>query len=157
MKILVLSDSHGNLENMVQAVERESPRMILHLGDCWREAERLHERFPEIPFHQVPGNCDFRPGEPTEHLLFWEDKRVLMCHGHTYRVKQSLLLAGYAAEEQNLDLFLFGHTHQPLVDMRGKTLFLNPGSIGDHFRPFYGIVTLENGRLDGRTVPLQIK
>ena len=109
MKILVLSDSHGNLENMVQAVERENPRMILHLGDCWREAERLHDRFPEIPFHQVPGNCDFRPQEPAEQLLFLEDKRVLMCHGHTYRVKQSLLLAGYAAEEQNLDLFLFGH------------------------------------------------
>ena len=155
MKILVLSDSHGNLENMVQAVERENPRMILHLGDCWREAERLHDHFPEIPFHQVPGNCDFRPEEPAEQLLFLEDKRVLMCHGHTYRVKQSLLLAGYAAEEQNLDLFLFGHTHQPLVDMRGKTLFLNPGSIGDYFRPFYGIVTLENGRLDARTVPLR--
>lgn len=155
MKILVLSDSHGNLENMVQAVERENPRMILHLGDCWREAERLHDHFPEISFHQVPGNCDFRPQEPAEQLLFLEDKRVLMCHGHTYRVKQSLLLAGYAAEEQNLDLFLFGHTHQPLVDMRGKTLFLNPGSIGDYFRPFYGIVTLENGRLDARTVPLR--
>lgn len=155
MKILVLSDSHGNLENMVQAVERESPRMILHLGDCWREAERLHDRYPDLPFHQVPGNCDFRPGEPTEQLLFVGDKRVLMCHGHTYRVKQSLLLAGYAAEEQNLDLFLFGHTHQPLVDMRGKTLFLNPGSIGDYFRPFYGIVTLENGRLNARTVSLR--
>ena len=155
MKILVLSDSHGNLENMVQAVERESPRMILHLGDCWREAERLHDRYPDLPFHQVPGNCDFRPGEPTEQLLFVGDKRVLMCHGHTYRVKQSLLLAGYAAEEQNLDLFLFGHTHQPLVDMRGKTLFLNPGSIGDYFRPFYGIVTLENGRLNARSVSLR--
>ena len=155
MRILVLSDSHGNLENMVQAVERESPRMILHLGDCWREAERLHDRYPDLPFHQVPGNCDFRPGEPTEQLLFVGDKRVLMCHGHTYRVKQSLLLAGYAAEEQNLDLFLFGHTHQPLVDMRGKTLFLNPGSIGDYFRPFYGIVTLENGRLNARTVSLR--
>ena len=39
--------------------------------------------------------------------------------------------------------------------MRGKTLFLNPGTIGDYFRPFYGIVTLENGRLDARTVPLR--
>lgn len=64
------------------------------------------------------------------------------------------LRAGYAAEEENLDLFLFGHTHQPLVDMRGKTLFLNPGSIGDHFRPFYGIITLQNSHLDGHTVPL---
>ena len=74
-----------------------------------------------------------------------------MCHGHTYGVKQTLLNAGYAAEEQNLDLFLFGHTHRPLVDMRGKSLFLNPGSIGDRLRPTYGVVTIENGKLDART------
>ena len=155
MKILVLSDSHGNLENMVRAVEKESPRMILHLGDCWRDGERLHELFPDIPFHQVPGNCDFRSSEPAEQLLFLEDKRVLICHGHTYGVKQSLLTAGYAAEEENLDAFLFGHTHRPLVDRRGKALFLNPGSIGDYQHPFYAIMTLENGKLDGRTVPLK--
>lgn len=155
MKILVFSDSHGNLANMVQAVQQEAPRMLLHLGDCWRDAERLHEMFSDIPLHQVPGNCDFRPTEPTEQLLFLEDKRVLLCHGHTYGVKQSLLSAGYTAEEQNLDLFLFGHTHRPLVDMRGKTLFLNPGSIGDSRFPSYGVVTLENGKLDGRIVLLK--
>jgi predicted phosphodiesterase len=38
--------------------------------------------------------------------------------------------------------------------MRGKTLFLNPGSIGDYHHPFYGIITLENGKVNGRTVPL---
>jgi hypothetical protein len=154
MKLLVLSDSHGNVDNMVQAVEREAPQEILHLGDCWRDGERLHDLFPDIPFEQVPGNCDFRSTEPAEHLLFIQGKRVLICHGHTYGVKQSLLSAGYAAEEQNLDLFLFGHTHKPLVDMRGKTMFLNPGSIGDYRRPTYGIITIENGKLDGRTALL---
>ena len=128
MKILVLSDSHGNVSNMAAAVEQSAPRMIFHLGDCWRDAEKL---------------------------LFVEDKRILLCHGHTYGVKQSLLTAGYAAEEQNLDLFLFGHTHRPLVDRRGKTLFVNPGSIGDYRRPFYAVVTIVNGKLDGRTVPLE--
>ena len=155
MKILVLSDSHGNIENMVRAVEAEQPRMLLHLGDCWRDAEWLHDRFPDLEFHQVPGNCDFRSTEPTERLLFIEDFRVLLCHGHTYGVKQSLLRAGYEAEEQNLDLFLFGHTHSPMVDRRGKTWFLNPGSIGDHFRPTYGVVIIEPGKLDARTALLE--
>ena len=155
MKLLVLSDSHGNLSHMEEAVLRVRPRMILHLGDCWRDGEKLRDLFPDIPFHQVPGNCDYRPDEPAERLLFLEDKRVLMCHGHTYGVKQTLLNAGYAAEEQNLDLFLFGHTHKPLVDMRGKTLFLNPGSIGDYRRPTYGVLNLDRGRLDGRTVVLE--
>ena len=154
MKILVLSDSHGNLTNMTEAVTRSMPRMIFHLGDCWRDAEKLHDLFPDIPMEQVPGNCDFRPSEPAERLLCLEDKRILLCHGHTYGVKQSLLNAGYAAEEQALDLFLFGHTHRPLVDKRGRTLFLNPGSIGDYVRPSYAVVTILNGKLDGRTVLL---
>ena len=68
MKILVLSDSHGNVDNMIRAVERESPRAIFHLGDCWRDGQRLHDRFPEIPFEQVPGNCDFRSQEAAERL-----------------------------------------------------------------------------------------
>ena len=154
MKILVLSDSHGNISNMIQAVERETPAMILHLGDCWRDAEKLHEQFPAIPLEQVPGNCDFRSTEPNEQLLMLSGMKALICHGHTYGVKQSLLSAGYRAEELDLDLFLFGHTHRPFVDMRGKTLFLNPGSIGDYHHPFYGIITLENGKMNGRTVPL---
>lgn len=155
MKILVLSDSHGNVSNMLRAVERECPRMILHLGDCWRDGERLRDRFPSIPLEQVPGNCDYRSWEQAERLVCLEDKRILLCHGHTLGVKQSLLAAGLKAEEENLDLLLFGHTHRPLVDKRGKTLFVNPGSIGDYHHPFYAVVTIEQGRLDGHTVPLE--
>ena len=94
MKVLVLSDSHGNISNMLQAFEREQPRLVLHLGDCWRDGERLQGRLSGVPLEQVCGNCDFRTVQPVEKLLFWEDKRVLMCHGHTYGVKQSLSIAG---------------------------------------------------------------
>lgn len=153
MTILVLSDSHGSVENMARAVERTSPRMILHLGDCWRDAEQLRLLFPAIPTEQVPGNCDFRPGEPAERLLFVEDRRILLCHGHTYGVKQSLVSAGFAAQEKAVDLFLFGHTHRPLWDQRGKTTFLNPGSIGS-LHPTYAVVRLEAGRMDARIFDL---
>ena len=136
MNILVLSDSHGNISNMEEAVEREKPDMILHLGDCWRDAERLAERYPDIPMEHVPGNCDCR---------------VLICHGHTCGVKTSLLTAGLKAEQDHLDAFLFGHTHKPLVDKRGRTLFLNPGTVGKGLRPTYGILTVEGDRIDGRT------
>ena len=150
MKILVLSDSHGNVRDMVTAVEREQPQMILHLGDCWRDAEKLSEEFPNIPMQHVPGNCDFRPGEELEKVIFVEDYRILICHGHTYGVKTTLLQAGFAAEEKNVDAFLFGHTHKPLVDMRGKTLFLNPGTMKSGYKPTYGVLTTDRGKLDGR-------
>lgn len=147
MKILVLSDSHGNVDNMVRAVERTAPALILHLGDCWRDGERLHDRFPETGFFQVPGNCDFRPGEPTERLIEAAGRRILLCHGHTYGVKQSLLSAGYAAAEKGADLFLFGHTHRPFQTWRGRTLLVNPGSIGDHLRPAFALVRVQGEAL----------
>jgi len=144
MILLVLSDSHGDLANMTQAVERVQPRIILHLGDCWSDGQRLHTLFPKIKFEQVPGNCDYRPAEPLEKVLFLADKRVLLCHGHTYGVKESLLSVGYAAAEQNVDLFLFGHTHRSFCDQRGHAILLNPGSIRDGA---YAIIRIENEQI----------
>lgn len=150
MKLLVFSDSHGSRDRMPEVAAQESPDVIFHLGDGWRDAEALHARYPEIPLYQVPGNCDFRSQAEPELLVTIQGKRILLCHGHTYGVKDSLMMAGEAADRLELDAFLFGHTHRPLVSRRGKTLFLNPGSIGD-FHPFYGVLTLRDGRLDGRT------
>ena len=56
MNILVLSDSHGNISNMEEAVEREKPDMILHLGTAggmrngWRNGIRTFQwsTFPEF-------------------------------------------------------------------------------------------------------------
>ena len=102
---------------------------------------------------QVPGNCDYRPLDAAEKLLFPAGKRVLLCHGHTRGVKQSLMGLGYLAQEQALDAVLFGHTHRPLCDWRGHTLFLNPGSIG-YGKPTYAVLTAEDGRLDARVIAL---
>lgn len=150
MKLLVFSDSHGSRDRMYEVTAREAPDAIFHLGDGWRDAEALHAKFPEIPLYQVPGNCDYRSQAKPELLVTLQDKRILLCHGHTYGVKDSLMLAGDAAERMELDAFLFGHTHRPLVSKRGGTLFLNPGSIGD-FHPFYGLITIQDGKLNGRT------
>ena len=144
MKLLILSDSHGNIDNMTRAVSLTAPRTLVHLGDCWKDAQRLHEAFPALDFLQVPGNCDFRPGEPLERLITLENKRILLCHGHTYGVKQSLLSAQRAAAAQRADLFLFGHTHQGLQTWQGNLLLLNPGSIGDYLKPSYAVVNIEN-------------
>ena len=96
MKILLFSDSHGNEDNMIRAVERERPSTldaIVHLGDGWRDAEALHRLYPRIPLEQVPGNCDLGRFEERERVVFFGDCRVLLCHGHTLGVKSSLLRA----------------------------------------------------------------
>ena len=154
MKILVLSDSHGNVDNMVLAVDQTKPDMILHLGDVMRDGEKLHGFFPSIPFEQVPGNCDYAAFDPPEKLLFLEDKRILMCHGHTLHVKSGLLTAMYAAMEQKADVFLFGHTHRIFSETRNGVAMLNPGSIGDSRYPTYGILEISTGQIRITTVPL---
>ena len=142
MKILVLSDSHGNISNMLQAVEREQPRMVFHLGDCWRDGERLHSRLPDLPFEQVVGNCDFRGIRPVEKLVFLEDRRVLLCHGHTYGVKSGMGGAIAAARAQGVDALLFGHTHEAFCDLLEDLWVMNPGSIGSLLSPTYGIIRI---------------
>ena len=71
MKILVLSDSHGNVDNMARCVEMVGPRHILHLGDCLRDAEALHDLFPDIPMTTVPGNCAISCSSATPTTPAW--------------------------------------------------------------------------------------
>ena len=148
MRILVLSDSHGRVGPMEEAVEAVRPQRIFHLGAGWEDARELRRRYPAIPLHQVAGNCDFHPDAPEEETLLLDGLRILLCHGHRFGVKQSLLQAGYAAEERDLDLFLFGHTHRPIHDKRGKCAFLNPGSIG--YGGSFAVLDIHGGRLTAR-------
>ena len=89
MKILVLSDSHSALQFMRQCVESVKPDAIIHLGDFFDDGVVIHEENPDIPFYQVPGNCDrFRcPSWQPETLVqpvFGVN--LFMTHGHRQNV-----------------------------------------------------------------------
>lgn len=146
MKVLVVSDSHGDVENMCRAVEREQPRMVLHLGDGWRDADILAQRYPDLPLEKVPGNCDYRSRENAVRTILIAGKLVMMCHGHTLGVKTNLSMLLREALEQKADAMLFGHTHEPFVDIRNGVVMLNPGSIGSYRRATYGTLTFEGGK-----------
>ena len=150
MKFLVFSDSHGSVDNMARAVERELPASldaVVHLGDGWRDAEALHRLYPDLPLEQVPGNCDLGRFEDAERLVFFGGFPVLLCHGHTLGVKSSLLRASCAARERGAKALLYGHTHVPYIDYHDGLWLVNPGSIGDFRRPSYCVLTVEGDRL----------
>lgn len=151
MRILVLSDSHGNVENMARCVELTEPDVILHLGDCQRDAETLHRQFPSLPMQSVPGNCDWGAVDAPEVLTEYGGVRILMMHGHTRNVKASTLSAVYAAREMGAQVLLFGHTHRPLVDYDGSLWVMYPGSVGRGFPCTYGIVTITGCKIDCST------
>lgn len=154
MRVLVVSDSHGDVEHMRRAAELVKPELMLHLGDGWRDAEELSRRLPELPIEKVPGNCDFRMNAPMERVLELEGKRVMLCHGHTLGVKTDLGMLLRAALERGADAVLFGHTHKPFVDIRRGVVMLNPGSIGS-YRPTYGTLTFEDGKCTAATHVLE--
>lgn len=143
MKLLIFSDSHGNVANMEDVVRLECPDRILHLGDLVRDAQRLQEKFPEIPVTFVPGNCDgYRPDLPEERMFTLENCKLLMTHGHAYHVKLSPEAAVRAARAAGAGMLLFGHTHEARCEFRNGMWVVNPGSIGSLARPTYAVAIL---------------
>jgi putative phosphoesterase len=110
----------------------------------------LRTEFPGLTIEQVPGNCDVS-SEVAERILIIEGKRVLICHGHTYHVKSGYLNIQYAAMEKEVDVVLFGHTHQAHYDYHNGLVLMNPGSVGlSYIKPAsYGwlYIDTENDRI----------
>jgi len=153
MKLLVLSDSHADIDPMIAAVRRERPDAVLHLGDHYTDAEALHRLFPKIPLNAVTGNTDFRGNDTYELLLPFESKRVFMTHGHFYGVKTGLSALEAKGASLAADIVLFGHTHVPYLNWANGMWMMNPGSVSAGGRrsslrvPTYGVVMIENGEI----------
>lgn len=145
MKILVMSDSHGNITNMLQAVFAEKPDMILHLGDHHTDCRDVRDRFPEIPLRAVRGNCD-RAGEIETDEFICEYLRIMMTHGHRFHVKYSLDSLVTNAMYKDVDILLYGHTHMAHYQEFEGMHIINPGSIGS-YSPTYCVLELENGKV----------
>lgn len=144
MKLLIFSDSHGNVANMEDMVRLERPDRILHLGDLVGDAQALQEKFPEIPVTFVPGNCDGRrPDLPEERVFTLEGCKLLMTHGHSYHVKLGAGGAIRAAREAGAGLLFFGHTHEAFCEFQHGLWVVNPGSIGSLSKPTYAVAVLE--------------
>lgn len=153
IKLLIFSDSHGRMGGMLEIAEKERPDEILHLGDCWEDAKTLAFAFPQIPTVMVPGNCDRCAGQQETLLLEREGWKLLLGHGHQWRVKSGGAPALAAAREAGADLLLYGHTHVALCLQDSGIWVLNPGTVGGVWAPAsYGVVTLEPGRLEPRVV-----
>lgn len=145
MKILVLSDSHGRLGFMLDAMEKERPQRVFFLGDNYQDGEALADAYPDVPVDRVVGNCDFCAG-PSELLVDVEGVRFLITHGHRYYVKSRTDRLVDAAKEKGAEVACFGHTHEALnVPERGVQL-LNPGTAGGiRNRPGYGVILVNHG------------
>lgn len=145
MKIVVLSDTHGNYPDALRAVEMiEAPDVIVHLGDYCDDALPLQAALSRTVI-RVPGNCDFGARIPRELFIRFGNVPFLLCHGDAYGVKGGLTRLMDHATRIGAKVVLFGHTHAPLVSNHNGMLFVNPGSIQKgNQSPTFALVTVED-------------
>ena len=150
MKILVFSDSHRSLAGMYQAIERQQPQQIIHLGDLMEDAEEVAHAYPMLPFCMVPGNCDGWTMEPLKKQITLAGVPILLSHGHLWGVKQSYHAAYADARACGARILLFGHTHRALCEQLEDGLWvMNPGMS----RSSYGLIDLEDGQIRCAVLP----
>lgn len=139
MKLLVLSDSHGDVDTMIDIVRRERPDAMAHLGDTSRDAEALAAIFPDIPLHAVCGNCDIRPTRPEKLSFLAGPVKVFATHGHLYPDFEGFL---NSASLSGAALALSGHTHVAKIEYYPGLTALNPGTVGKGMRRSYAVVDI---------------
>lgn len=129
MKIVVVSDSHGDISAIQRVMEKERDAdYFFHAGDYLRDMRLAGGG--NVSFFAVRGNCDgFDMAEEMEECFTLEGICFLLTHGHWYGVKSELnRLAGHAAK-LGASVCVFGHTHRPLIENVCGVLMVNGGSV----------------------------
>jgi putative phosphoesterase len=137
MLLGVVSDSHGQLTNTLDAVrvlESLKVEAVLHCGDIG--SARICGLFGAWPTHFVFGNVDDNQAElrreiieqgQTCHDRFGDvqlaGRRIALLHGDDEKRLR------HAATCGEYDLVCSGHTHRAEQAKNGKTLVLNPGAL----------------------------
>ncbi|GAB6169164.1 metallophosphoesterase [Clostridium carnis] len=129
MKITVLSDSHYDI-SAVECIKKylNDVDMVLHCGDGATDLEKITSGF-NGEVYAVKGNCDISPKYPLERIIEVEGKRIFICHGHLYNVKNEYNTIFYKGKEVSADIILFGHSHKSIVIESDNTILMNPGSV----------------------------
>ena len=157
MKIVVMSDTHGNVQLAVKALRQNGKvDRLIHLGDHYRDAvaiavgTRLH-------VDAVSGNTDIssEPWADREKILELDGVRILITHGDIYKVKHGIDRLLEKAIEEDVQAVLFGHTHIAMKQRVGNILFLNPGCIlSNNSGNSYALLTLINGHVEGEIIKI---
>lgn len=144
-KILLFSDFHGRKDAFLlfkEKLKEEKPDFVILLGDIYAYGPRNGRPADYDPWYVqrelfalkkkykllgVKGNCD----DTDEYLPYYvfpclelkiNGIKTIAFHGDDPSIK--------AFKGKTYDLYMFGHTHLPLCEIKDDKIYLNPGSIG---------------------------
>lgn len=168
MKIGVVSDSHGEIENLKKAVEwlvkNEEVEMIIHLGDDSDDTKEIEKL--GIKVLKVPGVFEDHYKNPTipnriiKELGGW---KVLITH--TEKPHENDLPSDPNPEklvkDRTVNLILHGHTHIPRIEEKNNVLFINPGHLKREdkkgYPPSFALISFEEETLKIKILSLDGK
>lgn len=142
MRILIISDSHGNEEIVFKAHQQAgNVDVVIHTGDGEQDV-RLLEQVTGETVLRVAGNCDYGSPAPRELFMTLAGKRLLIVHGDQHAVKSGLERLVAYGKKTGADAILFGHTHLALAEERDGIQLINPGTLWGR-APFLSYAILE--------------
>ena len=165
MKIGVVSDSHGHVENLRRAFKAMSEagvEVIVHLGDDYDDVKALAGQ-PGPSIIQVPGVFSTyyqEPGIPNRLIEEWEGMRVLLTHtpeAHKHDLPNDLTPEEEVARGE-VQMVLSGHSHIPAVKDEGGVIWVNPGHLKDDdkkgYPPTYALLEIADRQVRVRIIDL---
>ncbi len=127
MRVLVLSDSHGDVYKLRRAIDSQpTARLIAFLGDGEYDIDSVECRVPVI---KVRGNCDFGSSLPLNFTDEVCGKKIYCTHGFRENVKYTTENLISAAKSHGAHIALYGHTHVPVTSYEDGLYLVNPGSV----------------------------
>jgi len=154
-RIAVIADTHGkSLDVLPQEIYDEvvAADIVVHCGDYDRLSLLNQLRQVSKRFVGVYGNIDaidIRAELPEKTVFEVEGKRIGVIHPHwggpPFGIEEAI-----AREFENVDMILFGHTHDVYYQTIDGVVFLNPGQAYRSFREpaSVGIIDVGVDRID---------
>ena len=138
MKILLVSDSHGNNEALNMLLN-QYPNMdlYLHCGDSESDEYSLY------PYRSVMGNCD----------LAWDFPQYLIVptpYGNMF-IQHKPIPNSDLLRANQIKIFAYGHTHVRKYSEESGIICINPGSISfarDKYDGSYALLEINQEKVE---------
>ena len=130
MRILVVSDTHGQRAELREVLEKTRPfDYLIHCGDTEGLEDEI-AREAACPCTIVKGNNDFFTDLNEDEVIELAGHRIFVTHGHHYGVSMGTEMLRDEARSLGCTIACYGHTHKPYLDRSGDgPTVLNPGSL----------------------------
>ncbi len=160
-----MSDTHGHLTEMrlvaKKMVEGYGAEVIIHLGDDSTDAEDLRSSCSEVI--TVPGVFEEKyanPQVPNRIIREFDGISFLLTHTP---IKDKHDLQGdidptEAAQDSDVKIVLYGHTHQHMISEKHGAIYINPGHLkmddNRGFEPSFAIIKTAPSKINVKIIDL---